>query len=144
MSTTYFTRSVEKVQELFYLYAYFVNLFFYSILFAADIATMAYFIKMTVNFMDMLGCYYKFQRCRFLVVLYSICIWTLITLFRFDIFYNLVELLICLGNRNDLIDSVIKGWPNRSMTYMSKLTPIIVVLLTHFIVRYIMKKLSEG
>ena len=82
----------EYSQE--YWISYFsVSLAFYSILFIADVLTIFYFINMSGNYIKILEQYYTINKLQFFGGISIIATWIIITIFRFDVFFNLSELI---------------------------------------------------
>ena len=71
-------------------------LVFYSILFVADLLTIIYFINMANRYTRILSNHFEINRKYFFSAATLLTIWVLITLFRFEIFYNLMELVAAI------------------------------------------------
>lgn len=79
-----------------------VTFTFFSLLFIADIVTIAYFVNMAYYFIGVLKDYYKFNPKHFTAVLALLIAWILITTFRFYLFFNLIVLLSVVYGYNSV------------------------------------------
>ena len=68
--------------------------------------------------------------------MYSLTAWILVTLFRFDIFYNIFTIIIEATKNTDLLAVSIHGPPNRLMIFMSQFTPLFIIVFIQFLVLF--------
>ena len=65
------------------------------------------------------------------------------TLFRYEIFYNIAVAISWATNDPKRRDDLVQGAADRIMIYISKITPLAIVLFVHTIIRFFAKEAKE-
>lgn len=73
---------------------------------------------------------------RFFFVVSFIATWLIITLFRFEVWYNLMQLIYVIRLDPQLLERTVRGAPNRLLIYMSKFTPFFLVTFVQWLIGY--------
>ena len=113
-----------------------VGLGYYSVLFVIDFCNLMYFLNMGCSISKMFKKDKESPNCFLFAAVGFIVLMILLTMFRFEIYFNVPQIFLTDASMTNLQTYLMFGPLNRAMIYMSKLTPYLIATFIVSVIKF--------